>query len=139
MAHDDLEGVPQMANTPRTSAGTRDVAGEAAPLSPEEQSSILASDVADTTKKAKVSVPKGKRIRAIPTNITRSGDVGTTVEIRAEDFQRKGIEHHTIRFDFRNNSYILPVGDGEGKVSEEAANFLTSNYPTSFEFMGGSE
>lgn len=125
-----------MANQPRvTSAGTRDVEN-AAPLTEAEQNEIRASDSADNAIKGAGPDLSGKRLRAIPAVITRSGDKGTTVEVRREDFQAKGIDHDTVSFDARNDNYTIRVGDGDGEISEKAASFLAKNYPYSFEFMG---
>lgn len=124
-----------MATQPRsTAAGTRDP-GEAAPLTPDEQDTILATDTADTAVRSASPDFTGKRLRAIPAIITNSGDRGTTVEITSENFRAKGIDHRTVSFDRRKDNYTLPVGNEEGQISEKAANFLAKNYPTSFEFM----
>ena len=122
----------------RPAAETKDL-GPAADLSPEDQKKILDSDTADNTVKAEEKELSGKRVRAIPAVITKNGDHGTTVEVRASDFLAKGIEHETVTFDARRDNYTLPVGDGEGQISEKAANFLTKNYPYSFEFMDNGE
>ena len=124
-----------MANAPRTTAaGTREP-GEADALTPDEQEQIRASDSADKAVRTEPDL-SGKRVRAIPAVITKNGDRGTTVQVRAEDFQAKGIEHRTVTFDARTDNYTLPVGDGDGQISKKAADFLTKNYPYSFEYMG---
>lgn len=129
-----------MANqAPTTSAGTKDVSGTAAPLTPDEQKEIRESDSADTAITGPGPDFSGLRIRAIPAVITRSGDRGTTVEVRDTDFRTKGIEHRTVSFDARNDNYTLPVGDEEGQISKKAADFLTKSYPTSFEYMDNGE
>ena len=127
-----------MASAPKTtSAGTRDP-GDAVPLTSDEQDEIRATDSADNAVRVTANL-SGKRVRAIPAVITKNGDHGTTVEVRASDFLAKGIEHETVTFDARRDNYTLPVGDGEGQISEKAANFLTKNYPYSFEFMDNGE
>jgi hypothetical protein len=128
-----------MANQPRTTAaGTRDVDGDAAPLTAEEEKEIRESDPADTAVPAKKTEFTGKRIRGIPAVITNSGDRGTTIEITRENFAAKGLDQDTVVFDIRNDRYTLVVGDESGQISEKAADFLTKNYPTSFEYMDNS-
>lgn len=73
------------------------------------------------------------RVKAYPAVITKSGQTGTTVEVRSSDFRSNGIEHDTVTFDFRVNDCSLPVGDGG--LSKEAADFLTKNYPDSFKYV----
>ena len=131
-----------MANQPArtTSAGTRDVAGESAPLTQGEQDEIRESDTADNAIKGAGPDLSGRRLRAIPAVITKSGDKGTTVEVRDIDFAQKGIEHPTVSFDARNNNYTLAVGDGDGaEISTKAADFLAKSYPTSFEYLDNGE
>jgi hypothetical protein len=119
----------------RTATGTRDP-GSAAPLTAGEQSEILENDEKDVSPRAAAVSFSGKTIRAIPTVITKGGETGTTVEVRRSDFHNFGIDHDTITFDSFRTNYTLPVGE-EGGVSQEAADFLTKNFPTSFEYMGG--
>lgn len=116
-----------------TSAGTADP-GAAAPLSADEQAQVLASDTADVSPRAEAPNLSGKRVRAIPAVITKSGDNATTVEVRKSDFAAKGIDHPTVVFDYRKDNYTVGVGDG-APLSQEAADFLTKNYPVSFEYM----
>lgn len=114
-----------------TNAGTRDP-GAADSLTPEEQEEVRASDSRDNARRAR-SDTSGKRIRAIPAVITKSGDRSSRVEVSKENFRDKGIDHPSVTFDFQKDNFTLPVG--ENGVSEEAADFLTKNYPTSFEYM----
>jgi len=119
----------------RTTVGTRQV-GVADSLSPNEQDDILANDEADVSPRAAVN-SGGKRVRAIPATITKSGDTSTVVEVRKTDFARNGIDHPTITFDLQRDNFVVPVGEGPNCLSPEAADFLTSRYPTSFEYIGG--
>ena len=116
-----------------TTVGTRDP-GAAASLTADEQKAILDGDEADVSPRAATSIV-AQRIRAIPTVITRNGDQSTRVEISRNDFRKKGIAHETIVFDFLHDNFTLPVGDHEGYVQKEAADFLTKNYPASFEYV----
>lgn len=68
-----------------------------------------------------------KRIRAI----TFSN--GTTVVIRESDFKAGGIDHKEVVWDFRVDDFTVAVGDG---ISAEAADYLTSNFSDSFEYVG---
>jgi len=109
--------------------------GPSEDLTPDQQAEILANDTADVSPRAPEPELSGKRVRAIPAVITNSGDRGTTIEVRKSDFASKGIDHATVVFDSRKDHFTLPVG--KNGLSEEAADFLTKNYPTSFEYMGG--
>ena len=123
---------------PRQSSDTPTPRADQAPaanLSESEQEAVRASVSADVSPRAPEPDLSGKRLRAIPAVITKSGDRGTTVEVRARDFEAKGIEHKTIRFDERRDNSTLAVGDKDGQISEEAADFLAKNYPTSFEYI----
>lgn len=120
----------------RTTVGTREP-GDADTLSSSEKDSILASDEADVSPRAAVTPVSGKRVRAIPTVITKNGDSGTVVEVRKSDFLKHGIVQATVTFDALRDSFTVPVGNGENCLSKEAADFLTKNYPTSFEYIGG--
>lgn len=91
-------------------------------------------DTADTSPRGPEPQTGGKRIRAIPAVITKSGDRSTSVEVRRSDFANKGIEHPSVTFKFDKDNFTLPVG--ENGISEEAAKFLTENYKTSFEYIG---
>lgn len=120
--------------TPRT--GPRADQVEAADLSKADQEKILESDSGDTAKKAEAPKLTGKRVRAIPAVITKSGDTGTTIEIPEEAFRNNGVEHPAVKFDYRHDNFTLAVGNPEkGELSEEAAELLTKNWPTSFEYM----
>jgi hypothetical protein len=105
-------------------------------LTPDQEKEILANDTADTSPRAPEPDLSGKRVRAIPAVITRTTGNATTIEVRKSDFASKGIDHPTVVFDERKERFTLPVGK-PGGLSEEAAEFLTKNYPTSFEYMGG--
>lgn len=111
-----------------TSHGTRQPAGaeSAGPLAPEE-----VVDAADNTSRAPAPKLDGKRVRAIP------GAGGTTVRVTDRDFKANGIKHPTVVWDFRKDRFTVGVGSRSGQISQEAADFLTSQYPTSFEFIVG--
>lgn len=83
-------------------------------------------DEADTSPRAVTSDLSGERVRAIPAK------GGTTVIIRKSDFADHGIDHKEVVWDFRVDNFTVPVGSD---LSKEAADFLTKNYPTSFEYM----
>jgi hypothetical protein len=85
-------------------------------------------DVRDSSPRAAGPDLSGKRLRAIPAK------GGTTVEVKRGDFAKHGIDHPDVKFDFRRDRFTLPVGKERG-ISEEAADFLSANYPTSFEYM----
>jgi hypothetical protein len=74
----------------------------------------------------------GKRIRAIPAHPGQT----TGVVVHKNDFAKHDVEHPTIEFNFRKDGFTLPVGK-RGGVSEDAAEFLTSEFPQQFEYMGG--
>lgn len=120
----------------RTTVGTREPGG-AESLSPVEKDDILASDEADVSPRAASTATSGKKVRAIPAVITKNGDAGTVVEVRKSDFARNGIDQNTATFDSMRENFTLPVGEGNNCLSKEAADFLTKNYPTSFEYIGG--
>jgi hypothetical protein len=108
-----------------TSQGTKEPAGAATAgkLAPSE-----VVDDADTSPRVGADL-KGKRVRAIP------GAGGTTVVVRKVDFKNNGIDHPEVKFDFRKDRFTLAVGDKEGQLSQEAADFLTENYPVQFEYL----
>lgn len=117
-----------------TQGGTIDP-GPSADLSAQEQAAILASDSAVANQAAVKPNLKGKRVRAIPTVITKSGDHSTKVKLSAADFASKGIKQSAVEWSFKNDNFTVPVGEGPNTLSEEAAEFITSNFPTSFEYM----
>lgn len=86
------------------------------------------ADVADSSPRANTTDTTGDRVRAIPAK------GGTTIQVSKADFAAAGIDHATVTFDFRKDHFTLPVGKGQG-LTKEAADFLTKNYPTSFEYM----
>ena len=124
-----------MATRP-TAAGTQDP-GPAAELSAEDQKKILDSDPADSAVKAEEKPLSGKRVRAIPAVITTNGDHGTVVEVRASDFEAHGVTQDTVKFDQFKDNFTIAVGSGSAQISEEAAELLTKNWPTSFEYIDG--
>lgn len=82
-------------------------------------------DTADTSPRQEAA--KGEKVRAIPFAH------GTTVIIRAQDFKTAGnIEHPDVTWDFRVNDFCATVGEN---ISKEAADFLTKNYPDSFQYV----
>ena len=87
------------------------------------------NDEKDSAVKAPGPDLSGKRVRAIPAK------GGTTVLVRRADFRQKGIDHGDVTFDFRKDRFTLPVGSKDGQLSEKAADFLTKNYPESFEYL----
>lgn len=119
-----------------TALGTRDP-GAADSLTASEQEAIRNSDEADVSPRAAASDLSGKRIRAIPSVITKNQDRSTKVEVRQSDFAKNGITHRTVVFDFQKDNYTLRVGDDDNAISKEAADFLTKNYPLSFEYING--
>jgi hypothetical protein len=109
-------------------------AGPAADLSPEEQEAIRASDSADAaTPKAAGPDTSGKRVRYI------AYGGGTHAELRRADFAREGLDHPDVSANFRNNVFTFEVGEGKGKLSQEAADLITKKYPTMFEFLNENE
>lgn len=105
-----------MANTPVRQPTGAEAAG---PLDP--------SELPDEGVRAAGPKTDGKRIRAIPY------ENGSTIVVDKRDFASHGIDHPKVTWDYRKDNMTLKVGDG---ISEEAAEFLTKNYPTSFEYMG---
>lgn len=91
-------------------------------------------DARDTSPRAKADL-SGKRVRAIPSVITKNGDRSTTIEIRRSDFKSADIDHPTVQWDFRRDNFTVKVGDRAGQISEAAAEFLTSKHPQSFEYI----
>jgi len=91
-------------------------------LDPEE-----VDDERDVSPRANTDDTSGERVRAIPAK------GGTLVVVRKVDFANNGIDHPDVEFSFRKDSFTLPVG--KDSLSKEAANFLTKNYPTSFEYI----
>lgn len=128
-----------MANQPRTplagdvQATPKDL-GPAENLSPEEQQAIRSSDKRDVSPRGPGPDTSGTRVRYIPYG------GGTHAEVRSSDFQREGLNHQTVNFNFRNNVFTAEVGNGEqGTLSQEAADMLTSKYPTMFEYLDEGE
>lgn len=92
------------------------------------------SDSRDSSPRAKADTA-GKRVRAIPAIITKKQDRSTTVEVRRSDFKAVGIDHPTVVWDFRKDNFTVRVGSKPGQLSQEAAEYLTENHPTSFEYI----
>jgi hypothetical protein len=92
------------------------------------ESVVDAVDAVDAVETAPVEETKsvGKRIQAIPF----SG--GTTVVIRKSDFEKAGVEHASVTWDYRIDDFTVEVGKG---ITEEAANTLVNNFPDSFKFL----
>lgn len=124
-----------MVTRPTPDSGLRADQTPAADLSAEEQKKILESDTADNSVKSDEKPLTGKRLRAIPAVITNSGDHASRVEVRASDFDAHGIKHDTVVFDRFKDNYTIAVGPGSAQISEEAANLLSKNWPTSFEYI----
>lgn len=95
------------------------------------------TDARDVSPRADEPELKGKRVRAIPAIITNKGDQATTVEIRPEDLQLAGGPElsRTVTWDARVDSSTVVVGDNHGQIPNDVAEFLTGNYPQSFEYM----
>lgn len=85
------------------------------------------SELPDEAVRAPEPKLDGKRIRAIPY------ENGSTIRVNESDFKNHGIKHPTVTWDYRKDNFTLKVGDA---ISQEAADFLTKNYPTSFEYLG---
>ena len=113
-----------MAATPATTKQPEG-AESAAPLSVDE-----IKDEKDTTPRVGATKLVGKRVRAIPYHNA------TTVRIRPSDFKSGGIDHKQVEWDFRRENFTVAVGEA---LSEEAAEFLTKNYPTDFEYVNDGE
>jgi hypothetical protein len=94
-------------------------------------------DPADVSPRAASPKLSGKRVRGIPAVITKSGDRGTLIEVRPVDVSTAGGPElkHTLKFDTKREYGTLVVGDGNGQVPSDVAEFLTKNYPTSFEYV----
>ncbi len=95
------------------------------------------NDTADTSPRAAEKKLEGKRVRAIPAVLTKANDRATTVEIRPSDLDAAGGPKlsRTIKFDSRVNSFTVAVGGESNPLTDEVAEFLTKNYPTSFEYI----
>ena len=90
------------------------------------------TDERDVTPRVGGGKLTGKRVRAIP----YMG--ASTVRVRCSDFKKASngkIDHPDVEWDFRKSDFTLPVGEAEGELSQEAADFLTATYPTDFEYM----
>lgn len=109
-----------------TRQGTREP-GEAGPLTEAE-----VVDTADTAARTPAPDTSGKRVRAIP------GAGGTTVVLDSRDFKANGISHKGVTWDYRKDNFTVKVGTGDNQLSEEAADFLTKNFPGQFEYLENS-
>ena len=113
-------------------AETKQPAGaeKAAPLSKAEQAEVRAADTADSSPRV-ASDTSGERVRAV----FYGG--GTTKEVSKADFKRHGIDHDSVVFDFRVDNATLRVDPPKGRkgLSDEAAKFLTEEFPTEFEYI----
>lgn len=97
-----------------------------APLAPEE-----VKDERDTAVRGPKADLSGKRVRGIP------GSGGTTIILNPVDFAKGDIEHPKVEWDFRKDSFTVPVNDSGKKntLTKEAADFITSEWPFQFEYM----
>lgn len=89
-------------------------------------------DTADTSPRTAPPNVSGKRLRAIPYQNA------STVIVKRVDFRTASsgeIDHPDVRFDFRKDNFTVPVGGKEAIITDEAADFLASNYPTDFEYI----
>lgn len=121
---------------------TREPAGAAKPDpvakgAATEDATGTITDPADVSPRSAEPKLKGKRVRAIPAVITKANDRATTVEVRPGDVEGAGgpTLSHKLTFDSRRDFCTLVVGDGNNQVPSDVAEFLTQNYPTSFEYM----
>jgi hypothetical protein len=86
-------------------------------------------DEADVSPRTAPADTSGKRIRAIPYQNA------STVRVRPMDFNLGGIKHDLVEWDFRKDNFTLPVGGDNEVISQEAADYLTKNFPTDFEYI----
>lgn len=110
---------------------------EPATAQTERLSAEEVNDTADTSPRAEEPVLTGKRLRGIPAVITKSGDTATTIEISPQDLAGVGGPElkRKVVFDGRIDSSTIAVGDEDGQIPESVADFLSKNYPTSFEYI----
>lgn len=135
MAEQKPKGTASASTEPPTQvvsdpAKLKDV-GPADEMTDEEQAAVRASDKRDVSPRAAGPDTSGKRVRYIPYK------GGTHNEISKADFKRAfGIDHPSVQANFRNNVFTYEVGDGKrGTLSQEAADALTSSFPTMFEYL----
>lgn len=124
---------PEEGETPVAPGQARNA--DAAPLTEEEQEAIRQADKRDRTPRAPGPNTKGERVRYIPYG------GGTGAEVTAADFQRTfGVKHPKVEFNFRNDVFTAPVGNGRNNtITKEVADLLTSQFPALFEYMGKTE
>jgi hypothetical protein len=112
-----------MADAPAKAAPRKQVP-ESDKLDPSE-----VHDERDTSPRLRADT-SGKRVRAIPAYPGQT----TAVVLKASDFAAHDVDHPQVEFNFRKDDFTLPVGK-KGGLSEEAADFLTENFPEQFEYM----
>lgn len=97
----------------------------------------VVTDEADTSPRAAEAKLDGKRVRAIPAVITKSGDSATTVELTPKDIAIAGGPSlsRTLKWDGRVDNFTLAVGTGNLQIPADVADFLTGSYPQSFEYI----
>lgn len=91
-------------------------------------------DERDTSPRVKAD-NSGTRVRAIPSVITKNTGHATTIEVRRSDFKSHDIDHATVTWDFRKDNFTVKVGKKDGQISQEAADFLTENFPGQYEYI----
>lgn len=88
------------------------------------------SDTADNSPRGPQPDTSGKRVRAIPYQ------KGSTIRVREATFAEHNIQHPTVVWDFRKDNFTVAVGTKDGEISPEAAEFLTTKYKETFEYLG---
>lgn len=83
-------------------------------------------DEADTAPREEKKTHSGKKIKAIPFSN------GTTVIVRNVDFEKVGVKHANVTWDYRIDNFTVTVGEG---ITEEAACALVNHFPDSFQFV----
>lgn len=94
-------------------------------------------DEKDTTPRAAPAEVSGKRVRAIPYQ-NASTVILNTVDFKTAS-QGKISDHPQVVWDFRKDNFTVPVGGENPVLTEEAAEFLTKNYPTDFEYINNGD
>ena len=105
---------------------------ETATPDPQESSASSAPpvvDAADTSPRGPAPDTSGKRVRAVPYQ------KGSTVRVREATFAEHNISHPTVVWDYRKDNFTVAVGTNPGEISEKAANFLTTKFKETFEYL----
>ena len=97
---------------------------------PEALTAAEVTDERDVSPRAEAPDTSGKRVRAIPYK------GGTTVIVDETDFRNNDVKQKTTTWDFRKDNFTVKVGNGENNtLTKEAAEMLTRDYPTQFEYL----